>query len=485
MGTGDGSASYAIIGPYAAQYGCWGYDGFGNRQKEAFSTATSAPCAAGANDNVSVNSRSYNTVNQDTGLAYDGAGDVTSDALNSYLYDGEGRLCAVKNSVSNFTQYIYDAEGARVAKGLMAAWPTSCPAPTAANGFALTNQYLVGPGGEQVTELNGTLTNGSYGWKHTNVWAGAHLDATYDAKGLHFHLADPLGTRRVQASAAGAVEETIQSLPFGNGLAEFIPTNAPSTADDATENHFTGKERDSESGNDYFGARYYSSAMGRFMSPDPIIMNDLRVVNPQRWNKYAYVINNPLSLTDPTGMDAAYVNFSGMANQFGHSGVMSIHSDGSATYSSKDGQGNIHATDLSTKIQFDANRTPTTESYAALAKEVSGIESTPGQTPIDPSSVGIVYFKTAGWETEALDGYIAQAKDTNQKYRVVGNSCLDYAIGALDFAGALRRAPYSKHFWIPNDFWLWLEPQGDDSNSRPLKEKVTHRICDADGNNCH
>jgi len=33
--------------------------------------------------------------------------------------------------------------------------------------------------------------------------------------------------------------------------------------------HFTGKERDSESGNDYFGARYYSSAMGRFMSPDP------------------------------------------------------------------------------------------------------------------------------------------------------------------------------------------------------------------------
>ena len=95
-------------------------------------------------------------------------------------------------------------------------------------------------------------------------WAGAHLDATYDLVGevtpaLHFHLADPLGTRRVQVSALGAVEETIQSLPFGNGLAEFIPTNAPSTADDATENHFTGKERDTESGNDYFGARYYSS----------------------------------------------------------------------------------------------------------------------------------------------------------------------------------------------------------------------------------
>ena len=212
------------------------------------------------------------------------------------------------------------------------------------------------------------------------------------------------------------------------------------------------------------------------MSPDPIIQNDLRMVNPQRWNKYSYAINSPLVLNDPSGMDAAYVNFSGMAHDFGHSGVMSVHSDGSATYSSKDGQGNIHATDLSTKLQFDANGTPTAETYASLAKEVSGIESTPGQTPIDPSSVGIVYFKTAGWETAALDGYIAQAKDTHQTYRFIGQSCLNYAIGALDFAGALRRAPYSKHFWIPNDFWLWLEPQGDDSNSR--KEKVTVRIID-------
>ena len=135
--------------------------GFGNRQKEAFSTATSAPCAVGANDNVSVTSRSYNTVNQDAGLAYDGAGDVTNDALNSYLYDGEGRLCAVKNSVSSFTQYVYDAEGARVAKGTMSAWPAgpgaTCPAPVSvpATGytFALTSQYLVDPGGEQVTEL--------------------------------------------------------------------------------------------------------------------------------------------------------------------------------------------------------------------------------------------------------------------------------------------------------------------------------------------
>ena len=66
--------------------------------------------------------------------------------------------------------------------------------------------------------------------------------------------------------------------------------------------HYTGKERDTESGNDYFGARYYASSMGRFMSPDPAGVRAVKLANPQTWNWYAYVINNPLRYTDPTGM---------------------------------------------------------------------------------------------------------------------------------------------------------------------------------------
>lgn len=67
----------------------------------------------------------------------------------------------------------------------------------------------------------------------------------------------------------------------------------------------TGKERDSESGNDYFGARYYSSAMGRFMSPDWSAKYEpvpyAKLDNPQTLNLYNYMRNNPLAGVDPDG----------------------------------------------------------------------------------------------------------------------------------------------------------------------------------------
>ena len=65
--------------------------------------------------------------------------------------------------------------------------------------------------------------------------------------------------------------------------------------------HSSGKERDQESGLDYFDARYYGSTMGRFMSPDPL---GGHLENPQSLNKYAYALNNPLTNTDPTGLDS-------------------------------------------------------------------------------------------------------------------------------------------------------------------------------------
>ena len=73
----------------------------------------------------------------------------------------------------------------------------------------------------------------------------------------------------------------------------------------ALPSHFTGKERDTESGNDYMFARYYNSATGRFLSPDWSAKEEpvpyAKLDNPQSLNLYSYVLNNPLSHVDPDG----------------------------------------------------------------------------------------------------------------------------------------------------------------------------------------
>jgi len=63
---------------------------------------------------------------------------------------------------------------------------------------------------------------------------------------------------------------------------------------------FTGKERDPESDLDYFVARYYGNALGRFITPDGAFA-DQHPPDPQSWNLYSYVRNNPLAYLDPTG----------------------------------------------------------------------------------------------------------------------------------------------------------------------------------------
>jgi RHS repeat-associated protein len=293
-------------GNYAGQNLCWSYDAFGNRTTQTTQSTTCPTLPT-----VPAQTVYYNTSNQVTGgsLSYDAAGNVTVDNTtgNSYIYDAEGRICAVKSEpvsgTYSMTAYVYDAEGNRVAKGALSSWPTNnlCPNLAAAGVFTPTNSYVLGLSGEQLTE-----TDGNGNWIHSNVYAAGMLIATYDmaptgTPALHFQLQDWLGSRRVQTDIAGNPEETFSNLPFGDGFTTTPASGAPSTADDATEHHFTGKERDTESGLDYFGARYYGSSMGRFMSADNGEDQDMQ--NPQSWNLYSYVQNNPLTNTDPDGHD--------------------------------------------------------------------------------------------------------------------------------------------------------------------------------------
>jgi len=111
-------------------------------------------------------------------------------------------------------------------------------------------------------------------------------------------------------------------LPFGEeissgssgygGRTATCFTEAGSTTD-GTAQRFTGKERDAElagsamQGLDYFGARYFSGAQGRWTSPDPSSAG-LNIANPQSWNLYNYVLNNPLRLVDNNGLWATDVH---------------------------------------------------------------------------------------------------------------------------------------------------------------------------------
>ncbi len=114
----------------------------------------------------------------------------------------------------------------------------------------------------------------------------------------YYHL-DAVGNVRVVTNQAGQVVERHDYLPFGEEC--LTPPCTPLQGTNTRK--FTGKERDAETGLDYFGARYYGSKIARFTTVDPVYNWNANLVSPQRWNRYAYALNNPLRNVDPDGRD--------------------------------------------------------------------------------------------------------------------------------------------------------------------------------------
>jgi len=127
-----------------------------------------------------------------------------------------------------------------------------------------------------------------------------------NAQRVEYYHVDALGSVRAVTDEQGDLLERHDYLPFGE---EWNPQ--PS----GQPRKFTGKERDQETGWDYFGARYYESSLARFTSIDPVITFDENRVDPQRWNRYSYVRNNPLRYVDPDGkivdtvLDAVFIAY--------------------------------------------------------------------------------------------------------------------------------------------------------------------------------
>src|SRR6202008_1609838 len=110
----------------------------------------------------------------------------------------------------------------------------------------------------------------------------------------HYYFSDHLGSASIITNADGTtIEQEADYYPYGGERSlTAVPNNYK----------FTGKKRDSESSFHYFGARHYGGTTGRFLTTDPI---GGELDNPQTLNRYAYVQNNPLKYTDPTGMKLA------------------------------------------------------------------------------------------------------------------------------------------------------------------------------------
>jgi len=127
----------------------------------------------------------------------------------------------------------------------------------------------------------------------------ARRDGATGTGGVFYYFSDHLKTASVITDSAGVIKAESDYYPWGGEL-QFVNN-------DSNDYKFTGKERDSESGLDFYGARYYGSAMGRFMTPDwsakayPVPYANLS--DPQTLNLYSYVNNNPINRIDPNGHD--------------------------------------------------------------------------------------------------------------------------------------------------------------------------------------
>jgi RHS repeat-associated protein len=231
-------------------------------------------------------SATYNVNNQLTqwkgaSLTYDANGNLTSDGTNTYTWNARNQLVSISGGAS--ASFQYDPFGRRVSKTI--------------GGMT---QYLY-DGANPVQEISGTTAS-------ANLPTGG-VDEYFqrtDSAGARNFLTDALGSTLALADSTGILQTQYTFEPFGN-------TSVTGTA---TTNSFgyTGRELDA-TGLYFYRARYYNPTLQRFISEDPSgLFGSI--------NFYRYADDNPVSYTDPFGLDVTVTTYPGLhGNPFGHAGI--------------------------------------------------------------------------------------------------------------------------------------------------------------------
>ena len=300
---------------------CWGevynVDAWGNLVAISGVQSMSGCNSETAMDSVGVR-------NQITGFCYDGAGNLLDEGAcavqyHSFVYDAEGQLqsppaVGVGNSAFAYTYY-YDGDGNRTQK---------CDANPCASAITAGTLYWRGIGGEILDE-----SDRSGNVLEEYVYFNGERVARRDLPSgdVHYYFSNHLGSASVITDSSGNVLEQMDYYPFG-GIAF-------TSGGDENRYKFTGKERDTESGLDMFGARYYGSSMGRYMTPDwaakATAVPYASFGNPQTLNLYSYVQNNPLSKFDDDGHATIDIRYNSIGPGYTHSYIVVTDTNGSQT----------------------------------------------------------------------------------------------------------------------------------------------------------
>ena len=121
-----------------------------------------------------------------------------------------------------------------------------------------------------------------------------------------YTITDQLGSPRVIVNALGQVVSRRDFLPFGEEVevdGTYRTPNQKYGQNDSVRQRFTGYQKDEETKLDFAEARMYENRHGRFTAIDPLLSSG-KSANPQTFNRYVYVMNNPLAYTDPSGLQA-------------------------------------------------------------------------------------------------------------------------------------------------------------------------------------